>query len=59
MSVLAGYHFSLGQRAFFFSVGFLGWFANAWLLIVLTLVVVFALGRRQFALPALALLPRD
>jgi uncharacterized membrane protein len=59
MSVLAGYHFSLGQRAFFFSVGFLGWFASAWLLIVLTLVVVFALGRRQFALPALVLPPRD
>ncbi len=59
MSVLAGYHFSLGQRAFFFSVGFLGWFANAWLLIGLTLIVVFALVRRQFAIPALALLPRD
>jgi len=58
-SVLAGRHFSLGQRAFFFSVGFLGWFANAWALIALTLVVVFALARRQFALPELGLMQTD
>ena len=53
MSVMAGHHFSLGQRAFFFSVGFLGWFANAWFFLVITLVVVVALCRRQFAFPAL------
>jgi uncharacterized membrane protein len=56
MSVLAGHHFSLGQRAFFFSVGFLGWFASAWLFLVITLVVVIALCRRQFAFPALSVL---
>lgn len=54
-SVLAGHHFSLGQRAFFFSVGS-GWFANAWVLIGLTLVVVVALARRQFAFPRLDLM---
>ena len=50
---MAGHHFSLGQRAFFFSVGFLGWFANAWLFLVITLIVVVALCRRQFAFPEL------
>jgi uncharacterized membrane protein len=59
MSVLAGYHFSLGQRAFFFSVGFLGWFAHAWVFLAITLVVVFALCRRQFAFPKLDLLQAD
>jgi uncharacterized membrane protein len=59
MSVLAGHHFSLGQRAFFFSVGFLGWFANAWVFVAITLVVVFALVRRQFAFPKLDLLQHD
>ncbi len=53
MSVLAGRHFSLGQRAFFFSVGFLGWFAHAWVFVVITLAVFFALLRRQFAFPKL------
>ena len=56
MNVLAGHHFSLGQRAFFFSVGFLGWFASAWLFLAVTIVVVIALCRRQFAFPRLALL---
>jgi uncharacterized membrane protein len=51
MGTLAGYHFTLGQRAFFFSVGFLGWFASAWLFLAITIVVVIALCRRQFAFP--------
>jgi uncharacterized membrane protein len=51
MSMLAGRHFTLGQRAFFFSVGFLGWFVSAWLFIAITLLVVGALCRRQFAFP--------
>jgi uncharacterized membrane protein len=56
MSVMAGRHFTRGQRAFFFSVGFLGWFASAWLFLLVTLVVVAALALRQFAFPALKLL---
>ena len=55
MNVVAGRHFTRGQRAFFFSVGFLGWFASAWLFLLITFVVVFALCRRQFAFPQLAL----
>ena len=56
MSVMAGRHFTRGQRAFFFSVGFLGWFASPWLFLAITLVVLVALCRRQFAFPALDLL---
>jgi uncharacterized membrane protein len=56
MSVMAGRHFTRGQRAFFFSVGFLGWFASPWLFLAITLVVLVALCRRQFAFPALELL---
>jgi uncharacterized membrane protein len=59
MSIIAGRHFSRGQRAFFFSVGFLGWFASAWLFLVITLVVVVALCRRQFAFPQLALIQEE
>lgn len=51
MNVLAAHHFSPGQRAFFFSVGFLGWFANAWVFMAVTIVVFVALARRQFGLP--------
>lgn len=53
MSVLAGHHFSLGQRAFFFSVGFLGWFAHPFVFLVVTISVVIALARRQFGFPKL------
>jgi uncharacterized membrane protein len=55
-SIIAGHHFAQGQRAFFFSVGFLGWFGNAWLFLAITLLVLAALCRRQFAFPALQLL---
>ena len=58
MSVLAGRHFTRGQRAFFFSVGFLGWFVNAWLFLAVTLIVVIALCRRQFAFPKLEMFNR-
>jgi len=59
MAVLAGHHFSLGQRAFFFSVGFLGWFANAWVFLAITLTVLIALARRQFAFPNLTLFSQN
>ena len=58
MSVLAGRHFTRGQRAFFFSVGFLGWFVNAWLFLVVTIIVLIALCRRQFAFPKLEMYGR-
>jgi uncharacterized membrane protein len=45
----AGQHFNRGQRAFFFALGYLGWFVSPWVLIVTTAAVVIVTWRRQFA----------
>jgi uncharacterized membrane protein len=45
----AGRHFNRGQRAFFFALGYLGWFAGPWPLIVSTTAIVVVMWRRQFA----------
>lgn len=49
LNVLAGRHFNRGQRAFFFAIGFLGWFAGPYVFAVATLAVLLVLIRRQFA----------
>ncbi|MCV0426428.1 MAG: DUF599 family protein [Roseibium sp.] len=49
LNVLAGRHFNRGQRAFFFAIGFLGWFAGPYVFAVTTLAVLIVLIRRQFA----------
>jgi uncharacterized membrane protein len=46
---VAGRHFNRGQRAFFFALGYLGWFISPWLLIATSVVVAAILWRRQFA----------
>jgi uncharacterized membrane protein len=45
----AGRHFNRGQRAFFFALGYLGWFVSPWVLFVTTALVVVVTWRRQFA----------
>ena len=45
----AGSHFNRGQRAFFFALGYLGWFISPWALFVTTAAVVVVIWRRQFA----------
>jgi uncharacterized membrane protein len=45
----AGRHFNRGQRAFFFALGYLGWFVSPWVLFVTTGAVVIVIWRRQFA----------
>jgi uncharacterized membrane protein len=45
----AGRHFNRGQRAFFFALGYLGWFVSPWVLIFTTAMVVIVTWRRQFA----------
>jgi uncharacterized membrane protein len=45
----AGRHFNRGQRAFFFALGYLGWFAGPWALIAATTAVVIVMVLRQFA----------
>lgn len=49
LSEVAGQHFNRGQRAFFFALGYLGWFVSPWILIVATIAVVLVMWRRQFA----------
>lgn len=48
MNRLAGSHFNRGQRAFFFSVGYLGWFVGPYVLAVATAAVLIVMARRQF-----------
>src|SRR6202048_1828698 len=45
----AGRHFNRPQRAFFFALGYLGWFVSPWVLFVTTAMVVVVTWRRQFA----------
>src|SRR5271169_2325480 len=45
----AGRHFNRGQRAFFFALGYLGWFLGPLPLIVTTAAIVIVMWRRQFA----------
>lgn len=45
----AGRHFNRGQRAFFFALGYLGWFVSPWALLASTAAVVIVSWRRQFA----------
>ncbi len=44
----AGRHFNHGQRAFFFALGYLGWFVSPYVLMVTTAAVVFVMWWRQF-----------
>jgi uncharacterized membrane protein len=44
----AGRHFNHGQRAFFFALGYLGWFAGPLVLMGTTAAVVVVIWRRQF-----------
>ncbi len=45
----AGLHFNRGQRAFFFALGYLGWFLGPLELALTTTCVVIVMWRRQFA----------
>ncbi|WP_349368126.1 DUF599 family protein [Salinarimonas sp.] len=53
MTIVAGRHFNRGQRAFFFALGYLGWFVGPWVLIVATAAVLVVMALRQFASDAL------
>jgi uncharacterized membrane protein len=48
MNVVAGKHFNRGQRAFFFSLAYLGWFVSPYLFIAATAGVLYVMWRRQF-----------
>jgi uncharacterized membrane protein len=48
----AGRHFNRGQRAFFFALGYLGWFVSPWVFMATTAAVLVVMWRRQLASPA-------
>ncbi|MEL6364766.1 MAG: DUF599 family protein [Pseudomonadota bacterium] len=54
MSVAAAREFNRGQRAFLFSIGYLGWFFGAATLIAGAALTFAIMAARQFASPALA-----
>ena len=53
MQIDAGHHFHWGLRAFFFSIGYIGWFVNAWIFMATTTIILGVLMRRQFLSHAL------
>ncbi|MCB5175681.1 MULTISPECIES: DUF599 domain-containing protein [Microvirga] len=53
MNAVAGKHFNRGQRAFFFSLAYLGWFVGAYLFMAATAGVLYVMWRRQFMSDAL------
>lgn len=55
----AGRHFNRGQRAFFFALGYLGWFVSPWLLFVTTAATFAVMWARQFASDARAALTAE
>ncbi|WP_406853865.1 DUF599 family protein [Alsobacter sp. KACC 23698] len=48
MTTAAGRHFNRGQRAFFFALGYLGWFWSPVVFIGSTTAVLVVMGARQF-----------
>jgi uncharacterized membrane protein len=48
MNTVAGRHFNHGQRAFFFAVAYLGWFAGPVVFLVSTAAVLIVMWNRQF-----------
>jgi uncharacterized membrane protein len=45
----AGRHFNRGQRAFFFALGYLGWFIGPVVFMLTTALVLVTMWRRQFS----------
>ncbi len=59
MNAIAASHFNAGLRAIFLSIGYLGWFVNAYLFLITTAFVLVILVRRQFFSPARLVLMED
>ena len=59
MNAVAGTHFNRGQRAFFFSLAYLGWFVSPYLFIAATAGVLYVMWRRQFVSGARAALDEE
>ncbi|MGG7518675.1 DUF599 domain-containing protein [Allorhizobium undicola] len=48
MNIIAGKHFNAGLRAIFMSIGYLGWFLNAYMFMLMTGFIFLVLLHRQF-----------
>lgn len=55
----AGLQYNKGQRAFFFALGYLGWFIHPYFFLFTTLCVMIVLWHRQFSSTALKILRED
>ena len=53
MNTVAGGHFNRGQRAFFFALGYLGWFVGPAAFAVSTAAVLIVMATRQLGSKAL------
>ena len=59
MNMIAADHFNAGLRAIFLSIGYLGWFVNAYVFMATTIFVLLTLVRRQFFSPARTVLMEE
>lgn len=59
MNMIAANHFNAGLRAIFLSIGYLGWFINAYVFMATTVFVLITLLRRQYFSPARTLLMEE
>lgn len=59
INIIAAKNFNAGLRATFLSIGYLGWFINAWVFMAVTAFVILILLRRQFFSDARDVIIRD
>jgi uncharacterized membrane protein len=59
MNIAAGRHFTRGQRAFFFSFAYLGWFVSPYVFLITTAGILYVTWARQFASDARDALLRE
>lgn len=59
MASKAAGNFNNGLRTYYFSMAVLAWFINAWLFIIMSLLVVLVLHRREFKSDTLAIMMED
>ena len=59
MASKASGNFNNGLRSYYFSMAVLGWFVNAWVMMGLSVFVMFVLYRREFKSDTLAIMMED
>ncbi len=59
MNIIAAMNFNAGLRTVFLSIGYLGWFVNAFVFMATTTLIILVLLRRQFFSEARAALLKN